>query len=277
MTKVDVWLEGWLSGDLPESELEAFQDWLRIDPQHRRRFLTAVALDQDLRAPYRLPRILRWRPPRWMAAAVSVAALVIIAASLMLWKAAPLPTTFPAPARVVSGWTLSEELILGQAPAHDGRIPSITALQPGEMKRAGSLVQLQPGATVILSGATLDDGTNDLQLSNGRLTAGVQDVRLPKTPAPGPTSTVKDLRINTACGSILLKQGSKVELASGPLSSPEGLPGHWVEVLVVAGSVMPPDLVPMPTAPEPLTAGARIRLTRIGQEAVRMKRFSAPK
>jgi ferric-dicitrate binding protein FerR (iron transport regulator) len=61
MTQADVWLEGWLSGDLPASEMEAFQTWLRADARNRRLFLSAVALDQDLRAAW---GIACWNPAR---------------------------------------------------------------------------------------------------------------------------------------------------------------------------------------------------------------------
>lgn len=270
MTVTDVRLEGWLSGDLPASEMDAFQAWLRSDPQNRRRFLAAVALDQDLRAAYRLPRILRLRPRRWRVAAISAAGLVFIGVGLMLWKAAS-PPAQPAPVQVVCGWSLSDELVLDQAPAPEAT-SSITAPQGGELRRAGFLVLLQPGAKVVLSGVERDDGINDLHLSTGRLIAGVQEEPLVDLPASPPTGTVRRLSIDTACGSILLEAGSKVELASASFDAPSG-PGQRVDVLVLAGSVAPPDLGPRPIPPKPLTTGNRIQLTRIGEGPVQMKRF----
>lgn len=260
MSQPDVWLEGWLSGDMPTSELEPFQDWLRSDPQHRRTFLTVVALDQDLRAAYRSPRTLSFRSWRPLAMVASVAALVLIGVGVVVWNAAvvaPLP-----PARVVSGWALSEGLILEEQAAPIKR-SRITSPQAGELKRGGSLVRLQPGAEIVL------DGTgNDLRLAAGRLS-----VTLESEPEPQPFGS---FRVETTCGTIVLVEGTRLEMSSESLHAPTGETIQRVEVFVLAGSIIPPALRPMPAPPLPMEAGSAIRLTRTGEGPVTMTPLPAP-
>ncbi|MCY3018729.1 MAG: hypothetical protein NTW87_06830 [Planctomycetota bacterium] len=265
MTHADVWLEGWLSGDLPASEMEAFQTWLRSDARNRRLFLSAVALDQDLRAAYRLPRVHRLRLWRSTVAIAGAAAVVLVGVSLMLvWSL--LPTGRPASDRVVCGWTLSKELelALDQRPAPGVGAPTITAPQGGKMERVGSLVQLQPGAEVILHGSEPGDATGVIHLATGR------------SSAPSRAGRLTQLSVETPCGGIVLEQGCKVELTSASFNAPSGEPGQQLDVLVLAGSVMPPDLGPMPVAPQPVKAGTGIRLTKIGQGPVRVEETPTP-
>ena len=83
-------IHAWLDGEMDEAGRADFEAWLREDPAHRREFLHAVALVEDLRSAYRqreappLParpafgELWRWfRPGVWVPAGGLAAALLV--------------------------------------------------------------------------------------------------------------------------------------------------------------------------------------------------------
>ena len=160
--------------------------------------------------------------------------------------------------------------------SHAATAPTITAPQGGKIERVGWLVQLQPGAEVILRDPEPYDSAGVIRLACGRLIASVQEQIPDRSSAPSRAGRLTQLSVETACGGIVLEPGCKVEMTFASFNSPSGEPGKQLDVFVLAGFVMPPDLGPRPFPPQPVKAGTGIRLTKIGQGPVRVEQIPPP-
>jgi ferric-dicitrate binding protein FerR (iron transport regulator) len=259
-------IHAWLDGEIDEDGAMILESWLRADPAHRREFLQAVALDEDLRSAYRHRQPVRFESPapsplwEWLQflrrgwIPITGLAAVIVLVSLVGIKS-------PPPDKASWQWTAGTEQPVAPMPAPvlmaanepvrvlrgDLQVESVRAdrawgagaavksgATSGSVRWGGDIeLDLEPNTELLLAAQQPGQEPSPVAVERGiTLTKGRVRVRcLSGETAQEPTATKRVVQVVTPAGRIL---AGKAEFVVASLSAPFGTE---VTVTVVSGQV----------------------------------------
>jgi hypothetical protein len=262
-------LEAWLSGDLAADEMPAFQAWLHADAANRRRYLSAVALDQDLCAAVRLPPPLALPPQRQrlpLAPILAAAAALLLVLGLFTvawWPEAP--TKLDMATRMVEGWRLTDQLRSERRDTPTGLSVMVIAEDEGWLEADLGRITLSAGAIVRLDRPEIAEPA-EVSLEKGTIT-----LQVAARDAPAPVSTTAT--VGTPCGELVVNAGTDCSLTASSLVQPDGSSTPQVLIAIQSGSVH--SAVPSPF-PLVWSAGSRVRIWNDTQGRLRHKVLESP-
>jgi ferric-dicitrate binding protein FerR (iron transport regulator) len=259
-------IHAWLDGEIDEDGAMRLESWLRVDSSHRREFLQAVALEEDLRSAYRQRQPMRfespapsplrewlqfmrrgWIPITGLAAVIVLVRLVGIESpppegAAFQWQAGTEQPVDPTPAPLLMAAKEPVRVLRGDLQVES--VPADSARQAGAAVKSGETsglvrwgddleLDLEPNTGLLLTAHQPGQEPSPVAVDRAiTLAKGRVRVRcLTEEMAQEPTATTRVVQVVTPAGRILAGNAEFVVASS---SAPFGTA---VTVTVASGQV----------------------------------------